>query len=66
VRSRLRRLGKRDAQCQGLLELAPALPVLLMRFLGLVELAIVLRASLVLVNANRQAARFATRGMFHR
>ena len=66
MRSRLRRLGKRDGQGQGLLELALALPVLLMRFLGLVEMAMVLRAYLVLVNANRQAARFATRGMFHR
>jgi hypothetical protein len=42
--------------------MALALPVLLILFLGMVELAVVIRAQLVLTNANREAARYASRG----
>ena len=49
---------------QGLVELALALPALLIIFLGLIELGFLLRAHLVVVNANREAARFASRGTF--
>lgn len=62
--SRWRRIGSRDEEGQGLLELALALPVLLILFLGLIELGMLMRAKLVLVNANREAARFASRGTF--
>jgi hypothetical protein len=44
--------------------MALALPILLLMFLGLVELAFLLRANLVVVNANREAARYAARGKF--
>jgi Flp pilus assembly protein TadG len=52
----------RAARGQSLLEFALALPVLLILFLGLIELALAMRAQLVLTNANREAARFASRG----
>ena len=50
------------ARGQSLLEFALALPVLLILFLGLIEVALALRAQLVLTNANREAARYASRG----
>ena len=62
--SRVHRRASRDAKGQSMVELALALPVLLIIFLGLIELAILLRAHLVVVNANREAARFAARGTF--
>ena len=49
---------------QGLVELVITLPILLLLFLGLIELAMALRAQLVLVNANREATRFGSRGRF--
>ena len=55
---------KTPARGQSLLEFALALPVLLILFLGLIELALVLRAQLVLTNANREAARYASHGAF--
>ena len=62
--SRLRRSSKKRKNGQSLVELALTLPILLLLFLGLIELAFVLRAYLILVNANREAARFASRGTF--
>lgn len=59
---RPRRRGARSARGQSLLEFALALPALLILFLGLIELALILRAQVVLTNANREAARFASRG----
>lgn len=53
-----------SARGQSLLEFALALPVLLILFLGLIELAMALRAQLVLTNANREAARYASHGAF--
>ena len=55
---------RRDTRGQSLLELALAFPVLLILFLGLIELALAMRAKLVLTNANREAARLASRGTF--
>ena len=49
---------------QGLVEQALTLPILLIMFLGLIELSMALRAQLVLVNANREAARLGARGRF--
>jgi len=49
---------------QSLVELALALPILLVLFLGLIELGFALRAYLVLTNVNREAARFVGRGTF--
>jgi len=60
---RVRGLGL-GANGQGLVELALTLPILIILFLGLIELSLALRAQLVLVNANREAARFAARGAF--
>jgi hypothetical protein len=59
-----RRSRNRDSAGQSLVEMALALPVLLLMFLGLIELGLLLRAHLVVVNANREAARFASRGTF--
>ena len=57
--------GKRPpTRGQSLLEFALALPVLLILFLGLIELAMAMRAQLVLTNANREAARYASHGAF--
>lgn len=56
--------GKNTAAGQGLVEFALTLPILLILFLGLIELSVALRAHLVLVNANREAARMAARGTF--
>lgn len=55
---------KQSGRGQSLLEFALALPVLLILFLGLIELALALRAQLVLTNANREAARYASHGAF--
>jgi hypothetical protein len=49
---------------QGLVEMAVALPVLLMLLIGVVEIGFALRSYLVVVNATREAARFASRGQF--
>jgi Flp pilus assembly protein TadG len=56
--------SNRTQRGQGLVELALALPALLIIFLGLIEMGFLLRAHLVVVNANREAARFASRGTF--
>jgi hypothetical protein len=56
--------SSRRARGQSLLEFALALPVLLILFLGLIEVALAMRAQLVLTNANREAARFASYGAF--
>lgn len=47
---------------QSYLELALALPTLLVLVMGLVETALMMRAQLVLTNATREAARLASRG----
>jgi hypothetical protein len=56
--------SSRRPRGQSLIEFALALPVLLILFLGLIELAMAMRAQLVLTNANREAARFASHGAF--
>ncbi len=62
--SKLRGLHRRSVDGQSMVELALTLPILIILFLGLIELSLALRAQLVLVNANREAARFAARGTF--
>jgi Flp pilus assembly protein TadG len=62
--SAVRRRVRSGSEGQGLLEFALALPVLIIIFLGLIELALLLRAHLVVANANREAARLASRGTF--
>jgi hypothetical protein len=47
-----------------MLEFALVLPILLTLFLAMIELALALRAQLVLTNANREAARYASHGAF--
>ena len=56
--------GPKGGRGQSLLEFALALPALLILFLGLIELALALRAQLVLTNANREAARYASHGAY--
>lgn len=46
---------------QSVVELALTFPILLLFFVGLVEVGLVLRSYMVLVNANREAARYAGR-----
>ncbi len=57
----MRRLRERG---QGLVELTLALPALIILFLGMIELGFAMRAYLVVVNACREGARFASRGTF--
>jgi hypothetical protein len=59
---KVRRSLKRYVEGQSLVEMAFALPVLLIMLLGMVELGLLLRAHLVVVNANREATRYAARG----
>jgi hypothetical protein len=54
--------GKR--QGQGLVEIAFALPVLLILLIGVVEMGFALRSYLVVVNAAREGARFASRARY--
>lgn len=54
-------LARRRQAGQSVVELAIAFPVLLLLFVGLIELGLVLRSYLVLVNADREAARYAAR-----
>ncbi len=48
---------------QSLVELAIALPILLLLFVSLMEVGLMLRSYMVLVNANREAARYAGRAV---
>lgn len=57
---RLKKLGRG----QSLVEMALILPVLILLFLGLIELGLMMRAYLVVVNANREGARLAGRGVY--
>lgn len=49
---------------QSLVEIALIAPLLLLMFLGVLEVGWALRGYLVLLNANREAARFASRGTY--
>jgi hypothetical protein len=52
----------RQTEGQSLVELALALPLLLVMFVGLIEVGYALRNYLIVVNANREGTRFAARG----
>jgi Flp pilus assembly protein TadG len=54
--------GLKRREGQSLVELAMTLPLLLLMFVGLVEIGAALRNYLVVVNANREGVRFAARG----
>ncbi len=56
--------GRRVSRGQGLVEFAIILPILLLLLLGVVEMGYLLRNYLVVVNADREACRFAARGRF--
>ena len=62
--NKVRRSVGQISKGQSLVELTLVLPILLLMLLGLMELGMLLRAYLVVVNANREAARFASRGTF--
>ncbi len=55
---------KKAQNGQSLVEIALVLPVLIIMFLGLIELGMMMRAYLVVVNANREGARLASRGVY--
>ena len=56
--------GRRSGKGQSLVETAVALPVFLLLLLGVFEVGWALRAYLVLANVNREATRFAARGVY--
>lgn len=56
--------GRRQGKGQSLVETAVALPVFLLLLLGVFEVGWALRAYLVLANVNREATRFAARGVY--
>ncbi len=62
--SRSSRLKLRSEKGQSMAELGIILPVLLLMLLGVFEVGWALRGYLVLVNVNREAARFAARGVY--
>ena len=62
MQGRLDPSGRHEAQGQSYIEFVLVLPVLLLLVMGLVELALLLRAQLVLTNATREGARLASRG----
>ena len=64
MRNKQRKREHKGTEGQGLVELTLTLPILIILFLGLIELSLALRAQLVLVNANREAARLGARGTF--
>ena len=55
---------RRRERGQGLLELVVILPVLLILMVGVAEIGVGLRTYLLVLNANREAARFAARGRY--
>ena len=57
-----RRWRLRQAEGQSLVEMALALPVLLLMFVGLIEIGAALRNYLIVVNADREGTRFAAHG----
>jgi Flp pilus assembly protein TadG len=60
----VRRRNRWPEHGQSTLELTGITIVLLIFLLGLVEVALVLRAKVILTNANREAARYASRGIY--
>jgi Flp pilus assembly protein TadG len=64
MRSKIDHRKRQPARGQSLIEFVLVLPALLILFLGLIEAALALRAQLVLTNANREAARYASHGAF--
>lgn len=55
---------RRCGRGQGLVELAIILPILLLLLIGLAEIGYLLRDYLVVVNADREACRYAARGRY--
>jgi hypothetical protein len=53
-----------NTEGQSLVELTITLPILLLMFVGLIEIGYVLRNYLVVVNATREGTRFAARGQW--
>lgn len=63
MQRKLRQSSVEETRGQSYIELAIALPALLVLVMGLVEVALLMRAQLVLTNATREAARLARRGV---
>jgi Flp pilus assembly protein TadG len=59
----VRQSSVRETRGQSYIELAIVLPALLVLVMGLVEVALLMRAQLVLTNVTREAARLASRGV---
>jgi hypothetical protein len=62
--SRARALPRARQRGQSLVEMALITPLLLLMFLGVLEVGWALRGYLVLLNVNREATRFAARGAY--
>ena len=62
MQSKVHSPSERGMSGQSYIELAIALPTLLILVMGLVEVALLMRAQLVLTNATREGARLASRG----
>jgi hypothetical protein len=61
---KLKRMFKTNKKGQSLVEMTLIAPLLLLMFLGVVEVGWALRSFIVLQNANREATRFAARGRY--
>lgn len=64
MKDKMRRWLKRVSDGQSLVEMALALPVLLLMFLAMIEMGMLLRAHLIVQGGCREGARFAARGQF--
>ncbi|RMF30085.1 MAG: pilus assembly protein [Chloroflexi bacterium] len=56
--------GQQGERAQSLVELAIVMPLIVVLFISIVEVGAALRSYLIVMNANREAARLASRGQF--
>ncbi len=61
---RVSQIGSQSAKGQSLVEMAIITPLLLLLFIGVLEVGYAIRSYVVLVNADREATRFAARGLY--
>jgi hypothetical protein len=61
---RVKQAGPQRANGQSLVEMAIIAPLLILLFIGVLEVGYAIRSYVVLVNADREATRFAARGLY--
>jgi hypothetical protein len=61
---RVKEVGSQPAKGQSLVEMAIIAPLLLLLFIGVLEVGYAIRSYVVLVNADREATRFGARGLY--